>query len=109
MRKKAQQATIAKAKTTVSAPAAEKPKTLWEIFIAGFVGGFLAVIMPCIYPLLPLTVSFFTKKAGNRAKGIRDSLIYGLSIIVIYVALGVLMPLQKATGLRQQLACLAFH
>ena len=91
IRKKEQQAQVATPKATITKPAAEKPKTLWEIFIAGFIGGFLAVIMPCIYPLLPLTVSFFTKKAGNRAKGIRDSLIYGLSIIVIYVVLGVLI------------------
>ena len=67
---------------------AEIPKTLWDIFLLGLLGGFTAVLMPCIYPLLPLTVSFFTKKAGSRAKGIVQSLIYGLSIIVIYVALG---------------------
>jgi thiol:disulfide interchange protein len=69
----------------------EAPKTLWAIFIAGFLGGLAAVLMPCIYPLLPLTVSFFTKKSGSRAKGIQQSLIYGASIIVIYVALGVLI------------------
>jgi thiol:disulfide interchange protein len=67
---------------------AEIPKTLWDIFLLGLLGGFTAVLMPCIYPLLPLTVSFFTKKAGSRSKGIFQSLIYGLSIIVIYVALG---------------------
>jgi thiol:disulfide interchange protein len=104
IRKKAQKATVEKAKATVSAPATEKPKTLWEIFIAGFVGGFLAVIMPCIYPLLPLTVSFFTKKAGNRAKGIRDSLIYGLSIIVIYVGLGVLISAVFGSSALNELA-----
>ncbi len=103
-RKKAQQVTVEKAKITVSAPAKEKPKTLWDIFIAGFIGGFLAVIMPCIYPLLPLTVSFFTKKAGNRAKGIRDSLIYGLSIIVIYVALGVLISAVFGSSALNELA-----
>jgi thiol:disulfide interchange protein len=104
MRKKAQQATVEKAKATISAPVTEKPKTLWDIFIAGFVGGFLAVIMPCIYPLLPLTVSFFTKKAGNRAKGIRDSLMYGLSIIVIYVALGVLISAVFGSSALNELA-----
>jgi thiol:disulfide interchange protein len=80
--------------TTIAAPTPAKteiPKTLWAIFIAGFLGGLAAVLMPCIYPLLPLTVSFFTKKSGSRAKGIRQSLIYGASIIVIYVALGVLI------------------
>lgn len=89
--KKVQQTTVAKAKTTTTAPATEKPKTLWEIFIEGFLGGFAAVIMPCIYPLLPLTVSFFTKKSGSRAKGIGQSLLYGLSIIIIYVGLGVII------------------
>jgi thiol:disulfide interchange protein len=69
----------------------EVPQTLWAIFIAGFLGGLAAVLMPCIYPLLPLTVSFFTKKSGSRAKGIRQSLIYGASIIIIYVALGVII------------------
>jgi thiol:disulfide interchange protein len=70
-----------------------KPKTLWEIFIAGFLGGFAAFLMPCIYPMLPLTVSFFTKKAGSRAKGIAQSIIYGLSIIIIYVFVGLLITL----------------
>lgn len=74
-------------------PAREKSQTLWEIFIAGFVGGLLAITMPCIYPLLPLTVSFFTKKSGSRAKGIWHSLLYGLSIIIIYVALGLVITI----------------
>jgi thiol:disulfide interchange protein len=89
--KDAQSATDKAAK--VSAINANKPKSLWEIFIAGLLGGFTAVILPCIYPLLPLTVSFFTKKAGSRAKGIMQSLIYGLSIIVIYVALGMIISI----------------
>jgi thiol:disulfide interchange protein DsbD len=71
----------------------EKPKTLWEIFLLGLVGGFTAVILPCIYPLLPLTVSFFTKKSGSRAKGVFQSSIYGLSIIIIYVSLGMIITI----------------
>lgn len=71
----------------------EVPKTLWEIFIAGFLGGLLAVTMPCIYPMLPLTVSFFTKKAGSKAKAVGQSFLYGVSIIVIYVALGLVITL----------------
>jgi thiol:disulfide interchange protein DsbD len=77
----------------VKALPAEKPKTLWEIFIKGLLGGFTAVLLPCIYPLLPLTVSFFTKKSGSRAKGVSQSLLYGLSIIVIYVSLGMLISI----------------
>ncbi|RCH54918.1 hypothetical protein DJ568_10600 [Mucilaginibacter hurinus] len=71
----------------------ESPQTLWQIFFAGFIGGLIAVTMPCIYPMLPLTVSFFTKKAGSRNKAILQSTIYGISIIVIYVALGLLITL----------------
>ncbi|MFA6083633.1 MAG: cytochrome c biogenesis protein CcdA [Mucilaginibacter sp.] len=67
------------------------PKTLWQVFIAGFLGGFAAFLMPCIYPMLPLTVSFFTKKAGSRSKGIFNSILYGLSIIFIYVFIGILV------------------
>jgi thiol:disulfide interchange protein len=91
MRKKAQVAKAAKTQIHTAATTEKKHKSLWEIFIEGFLGGFAAVIMPCIYPLLPLTVSFFTKKAGSRAKGIGQSLLYGLSIIVIYVGLGVVI------------------
>ena len=65
--------------------------TLFGIFIAGFLGGLLAFFMPCIYPMIPLTVSFFTKKAASRSQGISSAFIYGLSIIVIYVALGLLI------------------
>jgi thiol:disulfide interchange protein len=82
-------AVIAKAKSISS----DQPQSLWGIFIAGFLGGLLAITMPCIYPLLPLTVSFFTKKSGSRAKGILHSLLYGLSIIIIYVSLGLIITL----------------
>jgi len=67
--------------------------SLWAIFLAGFIGGLAAFFMPCIYPMIPLTVSFFTKKSGSRAKGIQSAIIYGFSIIVIYVALGLLITL----------------
>ena len=102
-RKKAQQAIVKKA-TPVKVVAKEKPKTLWAIFLAGLLGGFTAVLMPCIYPLLPLTVSFFTKKAGSRAKGIFQSLVYGLSIIVIYVALGMLISIIFGSDALNELA-----
>jgi thiol:disulfide interchange protein DsbD len=82
----------------------EKPKTLWQIFIFGLLGGFTAVILPCIYPLLPLTVSFFTKKSGNRQKAIGQSLIYGASIIIIYVTLGLLISIIFGSDALNQLA-----
>lgn len=69
----------------------EKEKTLWETFIAGLFGGFLAFVMPCIFPMVPLTISYFTKRSGSKQKGIGQALIYGLSIIVIYVAFGLLI------------------
>lgn len=87
--------TAADPKTTAALKTAgsEKEKTLWETFIAGLFGGFLAFLMPCIFPMVPLTVSYFTKRAGSRQKGIGQALIYGLSIIVIYVAFGLLITI----------------
>jgi len=67
--------------------------SLWGIFIAGILGGFAAFIMPCIFPMVPLTVSYFTKQSGTRAKGISQAILYGLFIIVIYVALGMLVTI----------------
>lgn len=72
---------------------AEGGQSLWGIFIAGLLGGFAAFIMPCIFPMVPLTVSFFTKKGGSRAKGVSQAFLYGLFIIVIYVALGMLITI----------------
>ncbi|MDP4189083.1 MAG: cytochrome c biogenesis protein CcdA, partial [Bacteroidota bacterium] len=66
-------------------------QSLWKIFLAGILGGFAALIMPCIFPMLPLTVSFFIKKNESKGSGISKALIYGLSIIVIYVLLGLLI------------------
>ena len=63
--------------------------SLLYILLMGFVGGLLAVCMPCIWPIIPMTVSFFLKRAKNdKRKGIRDAFTYGLSIIIIYLALG---------------------
>lgn len=85
------------AKNTVTDPSSKNDKedkdSLWAIFIAGLGGGFIAFFMPCIFPMVPLTVSFFTKKAGSRAKGISQALLYGLFIIIIYVALGMLITI----------------
>ncbi len=91
IKKDTQQVVAAASPIVASAPATQVPQTLWGIFIAGFLAGFAAFLMPCIYPMLPLTVSFFTKKAGSRAKGILNSMLYGLSIIFIYVFIGILI------------------
>jgi thiol:disulfide interchange protein len=82
---------VAPAATAAEAAPVPAPVSLWVTFISGLLGGFAAVLMPCIFPLLPMTVSFFTKRSGTRARGIRNALLYGLSIIVIYVALGLLI------------------
>ncbi|RXR32186.1 thioredoxin family protein [Flavobacterium piscinae] len=66
----------------------EEQKDLWTIFILAFFSGFLALLTPCVFPMIPMTVSFFTKQSKNRAKGIKNAIIYGASIIVIYVLLG---------------------
>ncbi|PWK69247.1 thiol:disulfide interchange protein DsbD [Mucilaginibacter oryzae] len=102
--KKADAAKKAVAKTSASKSKGEKPKTLWQIFIEGLIGGFTAVILPCIYPLLPLTVSFFTKKSGNKSKAVMQSLIYGVSIIVIYVTLGLLISIIFGSDALNELA-----
>lgn len=60
----------------------------WLIFVGGFIGGLLALLTPCVWPMIPLTVSFFLKKSGSRSKAITNALLYGISIIVIYLVLG---------------------
>jgi len=82
----------------------DTPESLWGIFVAGFLGGFLAIVMPCIYPMIPLTVSFFTKRAETKGKGIRGALLYGLSIIVIYVLLGLLVTILFGASALNELA-----
>lgn len=66
-------------------------KGLWSIFFIAFLSGFAALLTPCVFPLIPMTVSFFTKQSKTRAAGIRNALFYGLSIIIIYVLLGTLI------------------
>lgn len=66
----------------------ESDRSLIGIFILAFFGGFAALLTPCVFPMIPMTVSFFTKQSKTRAKGISNALLYGLSIILIYVALG---------------------
>ena len=80
----------------------ETNKSLIWTFVLGFLGGLLALLTPCVFPMIPLTVSFFTKGSKDRASGIRNGLIYGASIIVIYVGIGLLITaLFGATALNQ--------
>ena len=66
-------------------------KAWYYIFFLGFVGGLVALFTPCVWPIIPMTVSIFLKRSGNRRKGIRDAITYGVSIVVIYVALGLII------------------
>ncbi len=69
-------------------------RSLWGIFFLGIVGGLIALLTPCVWPIIPMTVSFFLKRAkDDKRKGLRDAILYGLSIVVIYVGLGLLVTL----------------
>ena len=71
----------------------QSDNSLLYIFMAGFVGGFLALLTPCVWPIIPMTVSFFLKRNKERSKAIREAVTYGISIVVIYVLLGLVVTL----------------
>ena len=75
---------VADSKTT-------EQRGLWSIFFIAFLSGFAALLTPCVFPMIPMTVSFFTKQSKTKAKGISNAIIYGVSIIFIYVVLGLLV------------------
>ena len=72
-------------------PAPSPARSLWSIFFVAFIGGFAALLTPCVFPMIPLTVSFFTKQGKSSAKRIGNVIFYGLSIISIYVILGLIV------------------
>ncbi|PMC25358.1 thiol:disulfide interchange protein [Hoylesella buccalis] len=69
----------------------EQNGSLWFLFLMGFAGGLLALFTPCVWPIIPMTVSFFLKRTKDKAKGMRDAITYGLAIIVIFLSLGLLV------------------
>ncbi|MEQ1746482.1 MAG: cytochrome c biogenesis protein CcdA [Saprospiraceae bacterium] len=69
----------------------EESGSTWWVFIAGFLGGLIALLTPCVFPMIPLTVSFFTKRSRDRATGLRNALWYSSSIVLIYVGIGILL------------------
>ena len=78
-----------KDKTTIAGVTKkEKQKSLWTLFILSFFAGFAALLTPCVFPMIPMTVSFFTKQSKNKAIGIRNAALFGFSIIFLYVLLG---------------------
>ena len=80
----------AKEVTATTAPKTEE-KGLWSIFFLAFFGGFAALLTPCVFPMIPMTVSFFTKQSKTKAEGKKNAILYGVSIILIYVILGSLV------------------
>lgn len=76
----------------------ESGQSIWWIFVMGLLGGLLAIFTPCVWPIIPMTVSFFIKRGGaakgtTNAQVVRDAILYGLSIVIIYVGLGLLVTL----------------
>jgi len=69
----------------------EEGKSMWLIFFLSFLSGFAALLTPCVFPMIPMTVSFFTKQSKSKAAGIRNAILYGISIILIYVILGTIV------------------
>ena len=83
-------------------------KSYLGIFIAGMIGGILALLTPCVFPMIPMTVSFFTKRSPTRAKGIRNAVIYALSIILIYVTIGFFVTVTLGSDALNDLASSVF-
>lgn len=90
------------ASNVVDQPSTSEP--WWKIFLYGFLGGLAALITPCVWPLIPMTVSFFLKKNKSKAKSVRDAVTYGISIIVIYLVLGLAITAIFGAGKLNELA-----
>ena len=71
----------------------ESGRGLWGLFLTSFIGGLIALLTPCVWPVIPMTVSFFLKRSSTRRKAISDAILYGLSIVAVYVALGLIITL----------------
>ena len=75
-----------------------KTRGLWSLFIEGLIWGFVALLTPCVFPMIPMTVSFFTKQSQTRSKGIANALLYGFFIVVLYVAIGLAITLLSGSS-----------
>jgi thiol:disulfide interchange protein len=82
--------------------------SIWGIFIGGIIGGLLALLTPCVFPMIPMTVSFFTKRSGSKKKGLFNAIIYAISIIVIYVGLGFLVTVTLGSDALNEMASNSF-
>ena len=72
---------------------ADNRRTLWGLFLTSFIGGLIALLTPCVWPVIPMTVSFFLKRSSVRSHAVRDAILYGLSIVTVYVAIGLAITL----------------
>lgn len=93
-----------KEKTVEASNKKPEKKSLWGVFFAAFFSGFIALIMPCVFPMIPMTVSFFTKRSKTRALGIRNAFIYGGSIILIHVLLAGVVIATRLSSLLNELS-----
>ena len=82
----------------------QQGRSLLYIFIAGFIGGLIALVTPCVWPMIPMTVSFFLKQNKSKSKSVMTAAIYGLSIIIIYVALGLIVTILFGASALNELA-----
>lgn len=82
----------------------QQERSLWYIFIAGFIGGLIALVTPCVWPMIPMTVSFFLKQNKTKRKSIITAMVYGASIIVIYVLLGLIVTIAFGASALNELA-----
>ena len=82
--------------------------SLWGLFLTSFIGGLIALLTPCVWPIIPMTVSFFLKRSQERRKAIRDAIVFGLSIIAVYVALALVITLLFGANALNALATNAF-
>ena len=90
--------TLANNQSPITISEASETQSIWWIFVMGLLGGLLAIFTPCVWPIIPMTVSFFIKRGGaakgtTNAQVVRDAILYGLSIVIIYVGLGLLVTL----------------
>ena len=90
--------TSSPASPIASSPDNDNQKSIWWVFVMGLLGGLLAIFTPCVWPIIPMTVSFFIKRGGaakgtTNAQVVRDAILYGMSIVIIYVGLGLLVTL----------------
>ncbi|MDR1679082.1 MAG: thioredoxin family protein [Prevotellaceae bacterium] len=94
------QPVISELKAFAQGEATHNPSSmsLWLVFIAGFAGGLFALFTPCVWPIIPMTVSFFLKRNKDRRKGKREAVFYGLSIVLIYLLLGIVITIVFGAG-----------